>query len=175
VNPRQDGKQPLSPSCPRETVGRDGRPPASYSLVILRRARWGYSGFAVADEPGQWGAVAVARGALPPAGLDGVGGLCGPAIEVFFPAKGHSAAAAKAVCAVCSVRTECYDYAQSFTDTPAGVWGGESERSRKRFAGVPCSCPVGQVEPCQSTVILARAVQRQWRWRDSNPRPPEFQ
>jgi WhiB family redox-sensing transcriptional regulator len=99
----------------------------------------------------------------------------GQPIEVFFPAKGHSAAAAKAVCAVCSVRTECYDYAQSFTDTPAGVWGGESERSRKRFAGVPCSCPVGQVEPCQSTVILARAVQRQWRWRDSNPRPPEFQ
>jgi WhiB family redox-sensing transcriptional regulator len=70
----------------------------------------------------------------------------GQPLEVFFPAKGQTAAAAKAVCAVCSVRSECYDYAQSFSDTPAGVWGGESERSRKRFgSGVPYSCPVAVI------------------------------
>jgi hypothetical protein len=71
----------------------------------------------------------------------------GMPIETFFPGRGenHKVAAAKAVCAVCSVRTECYDYAQSFTETPVGVWGGESERSRKRFAGVPYSCPVAIV------------------------------
>jgi WhiB family transcriptional regulator, redox-sensing transcriptional regulator len=51
----------------------------------------------------------------------------------YFPSRGESTAAAKAVCAGCPVRTECLDYA---LDTPAdarlpGIWGGTSERERR--------------------------------------------
>ena len=53
-----DSKQPLSPSCPRE-LSDDGHTPASYRLVILRRARSGDSGFDVAYDPWQWGALGI--------------------------------------------------------------------------------------------------------------------
>jgi Transcription factor WhiB len=47
----------------------------------------------------------------------------GMPIEVFFPAHGQTAAAGRAVCATCSVRPECLDYARTDSDM-AGVWAG---------------------------------------------------
>lgn len=55
--------------------------------------------------------------------------------DAFFPDKGDSTAAAKSVCAGCTVVEQCLRYALE-TDTRFGVWGGLSslERSRIRVA-----------------------------------------
>jgi WhiB family redox-sensing transcriptional regulator len=49
----------------------------------------------------------------------------------FFPARGESVSEAKAVCAGCSVRKQCLEYALRF-DVLCGVWGGLSERERRQ-------------------------------------------
>jgi WhiB family redox-sensing transcriptional regulator len=48
----------------------------------------------------------------------------------FFPERGESLSAAKAVCGTCSVREECLDYAMQWNHL-SGVWGGLSERERR--------------------------------------------
>ena len=50
----------------------------------------------------------------------------------FFPEKGGSTREAKRVCMSCEVRIECLDYALRH-DEKFGVWGGLSERERKRL------------------------------------------
>jgi len=50
----------------------------------------------------------------------------------FFPSHGESAREAKAVCAMCSVRKECLDYAMRWEQL-CGVWGGLSERERRQL------------------------------------------
>jgi WhiB family redox-sensing transcriptional regulator len=67
----------------------------------------------------------------------------GAPIETFFPPRGASVAPARAICAGCPVQTECREYAHS-GEHLQGIWGGESERQRKR-ARVPYSCPVATV------------------------------
>jgi WhiB family redox-sensing transcriptional regulator len=52
--------------------------------------------------------------------------------EAFFPEKGGSTREAKRVCAECTVRQECLDYALS-NDERFGIWGGLSERERRRL------------------------------------------
>ena len=52
--------------------------------------------------------------------------------EAFFPEKGASVREAKAVCTGCIVRAECLDYALA-NDERFGVWGGLSERERRRL------------------------------------------
>ena len=69
----------------------------------------------------------------------------GMPIETFFPPRGASVAPARAICATCPVQPECREYAHSGGHLQ-GIWGGESERQRKR-ARVPFSCPVGHSEP----------------------------
>ena len=60
-------------------------------------------------------------------------GLCAQTDpELFFPEKGGSTRAAKAVCAGCPVRAECLEYALAH-DERFGVWGGTSERERRRL------------------------------------------
>ncbi|WP_457001292.1 WhiB family transcriptional regulator [Geodermatophilus sp. SYSU D00814] len=51
--------------------------------------------------------------------------------EAFFPEKGGSTREAKRVCAGCSVRTECLEFALA-NDERFGIWGGLSERERRR-------------------------------------------
>lgn len=53
--------------------------------------------------------------------------------ESFFPEKGASTREAKATCMRCSVRLQCLVYAL-FNDERFGVWGGLSERERRRLA-----------------------------------------
>jgi WhiB family transcriptional regulator, redox-sensing transcriptional regulator len=62
--------------------------------------------------------------------------MCGPTYRAFFPPGGASTAAnARAICARCSVRSECLAYARSFDDT-SGVWAGTTERERCRLGVV---------------------------------------
>lgn len=59
-------------------------------------------------------------------------GLCAEVDpELFFPEKGGSVAYAKRVCRSCPVRPECLEYALE-NDERFGVWGGLSERERRR-------------------------------------------
>jgi WhiB family redox-sensing transcriptional regulator len=53
--------------------------------------------------------------------------------ESFFPEKGGSTREAKRVCRSCEVKAECLDYALA-NDERFGVWGGMSERERRRVA-----------------------------------------
>jgi WhiB family transcriptional regulator, redox-sensing transcriptional regulator len=48
----------------------------------------------------------------------------------FFPARGESVRDAKAVCAVCPVKSECLEFALRLK-VAHGVWGGLSERERR--------------------------------------------
>jgi WhiB family transcriptional regulator, redox-sensing transcriptional regulator len=52
--------------------------------------------------------------------------------EAFFPEKGGSTREAKRVCASCEVRAECLQYALEH-DQRFGIWGGLSERERRRL------------------------------------------
>jgi WhiB family redox-sensing transcriptional regulator len=59
--------------------------------------------------------------------------LCGQTDpESFFPEKGGSTRQAKKVCGSCEVRAECLEYALD-TDQRFGIWGGMSERERRRL------------------------------------------
>ena len=60
-------------------------------------------------------------------------GLCAQTDpEMFFPEKGGSTKDAKRVCRACDVRAECLEYALA-TDQRFGIWGGLSERERRRL------------------------------------------
>ena len=52
--------------------------------------------------------------------------------EAFFPEKGGSTREAKRVCRGCEVKAECLDYALE-NDERFGIWGGMSERERRRL------------------------------------------
>ncbi len=52
--------------------------------------------------------------------------------EAFFPEKGGSTREAKKVCTGCEVRAECLEYALA-NDERFGIWGGLSERERRRL------------------------------------------
>ncbi|HEU5222299.1 MAG TPA: WhiB family transcriptional regulator [Candidatus Lumbricidophila sp.] len=52
--------------------------------------------------------------------------------ESFFPEKGGSTRDAKRICASCEVRAECLEYALQ-NDERFGIWGGLSERERRKF------------------------------------------
>ena len=52
--------------------------------------------------------------------------------EAFFPEKGGSTREAKRVCTGCEVKGECLQYALAH-DERFGIWGGLSERERRRL------------------------------------------
>lgn len=52
--------------------------------------------------------------------------------EIFFPEKGGSTREAKRVCTNCDVREQCLAYALD-KDERFGIWGGLSERERRRL------------------------------------------
>ena len=53
--------------------------------------------------------------------------------DTFFPSDGVGVEIAKRICADCPVRESCLEYALSL-NIEHGVWGGESERARRRIA-----------------------------------------
>ncbi len=52
--------------------------------------------------------------------------------EAFFPEKGGSTREAKKVCLTCEVRNDCLESALS-NDERFGIWGGLSERERRKL------------------------------------------
>lgn len=52
--------------------------------------------------------------------------------DAWFPEKGGSVREPKKICRACPVRLECLDYALEH-DERFGVWGGLSERERRRL------------------------------------------
>ncbi len=52
--------------------------------------------------------------------------------EAFFPEKGGSTREAKKICVGCEVKDECLEYALGH-DERFGIWGGLSERERRRL------------------------------------------
>ena len=52
--------------------------------------------------------------------------------ESFFPDKGGSTSQAKKTCLGCSVRDECLQFAMDNNER-WGVWGGKSERERRKL------------------------------------------
>jgi WhiB family redox-sensing transcriptional regulator len=51
--------------------------------------------------------------------------------DLFFPERGASTKEAKSVCRACMVREECLEYAIAHAEK-FGIWGGLSERERRR-------------------------------------------
>lgn len=60
------------------------------------------------------------------------GACVGEPPEIFFPGQGEDASLAKGICARCPVRVDCLDFALSTTER-FGIWGGLSERERRRI------------------------------------------
>ena len=52
--------------------------------------------------------------------------------DLFFPDRGASTREAKEVCRGCVVREDCLEYALSNSEK-FGIWGGMSERERRRI------------------------------------------
>lgn len=52
--------------------------------------------------------------------------------EAFFPEKGGSTREAKRICQGCEVKAECLEYALAH-DERFGIWGGLSERERRKL------------------------------------------
>lgn len=60
-------------------------------------------------------------------------GLCAQVdTELWFPDKGGSTKEAKKICLGCEVRLQCLDFALDH-DERFGVWGGLSERERRKL------------------------------------------
>ena len=53
--------------------------------------------------------------------------------SLFFPNDGAGVDLARRVCATCSVKTTCLEFALA-NHIAHGVWGGASERERRRIA-----------------------------------------
>lgn len=51
---------------------------------------------------------------------------------VFFPSDGVGVDVARRICAQCPVREQCLEYALTY-HIDHGVWGGASERERRRI------------------------------------------
>ncbi len=64
-----------------------------------------------------WAGYAACRGADP---------------DLFFPAPDDPAIEAKKICAGCAVRQDCLDWC-FLTNAAYGVWGGTTERERRRL------------------------------------------
>ena len=52
--------------------------------------------------------------------------------DLFFPERGASTREAKGICASCSVKVDCLEYALANSEK-FGIWGGLSERERRRI------------------------------------------
>lgn len=53
--------------------------------------------------------------------------------DLFFPGRGGSTRPARALCAACPVQAECLEYALLLRPKALGIWGGTTERDRRRL------------------------------------------
>jgi WhiB family redox-sensing transcriptional regulator len=66
--------------------------------------------------------------------------------DIFYPPKGASSRDAKRLCGLCEVRQQCLDFALT-TEERYGIWGGLSERERRRIRQATVGHPKGSVAP----------------------------
>ena len=66
--------------------------------------------------------------------------------DLFFPQRGASTRKAKAICAACEVKAECLEFAITQGERIIGIWGGLSERERRKIRW-------GRIDPDQITRI----------------------
>ena len=62
----------------------------------------------------------------------GLGACRGLDATIFYPDEEVDAGTAKSICAQCRVQTECLEFALTNREK-AGVWGGATERERRRI------------------------------------------
>jgi WhiB family redox-sensing transcriptional regulator len=74
--------------------------------------------------------------------------------EAFFPEKGGSTREAKQMCSRCPVKGECLEYALGH-DERFGIWGGLSERERRK---VKRRNGQGPVSPAQVNAAVAEVA-----------------
>jgi WhiB family redox-sensing transcriptional regulator len=74
-------------------------------------------------DPDEWGARMAWRQRANCVGIDP---------DLFFPGRGSTTRDAKEVCRGCVVRDECLAYAMTARER-FGIWGGLSERERRRL------------------------------------------
>ena len=55
--------------------------------------------------------------------------------QMFFPKRGEATKPIKIICSVCPVVKPCLEYAMKSSEK-FGVWGGTSERERRRMRGM---------------------------------------
>lgn len=66
--------------------------------------------------------------------------------NLFFPERGTGSDEAKAVCSTCPVRLQCLQYALDNGET-FGIWGGLSERQRRRVRKQRMEAGIIRVRP----------------------------
>jgi WhiB family redox-sensing transcriptional regulator len=111
------------PLVAAETFGAETFEPGSFGAATFGTDSFGSESFTAgtlggdaAEEPG-WQEQALCAQTDP---------------EAFFPEKGGSTREAKRICSGCEVRAECLEYALA-NDERFGIWGGLSERERRRL------------------------------------------
>ena len=121
--PRARLVRPMTPKAeqPPAVVPEGERPIPGVRLgprfaASARRAK-GYTPPARGPRAMRWQSLAACQGVDP---------------DLFFPERGASTREAKEVCRGCVVREECLEYAL-VNSVKYGVWGGRSERERKRI------------------------------------------
>lgn len=62
--------------------------------------------------------------------------LCTQTDPEAFPEKGGSTREAKIICSSCEVREQCLEYALEHDVNVFGIWGGMSERERRKYTRV---------------------------------------
>lgn len=53
--------------------------------------------------------------------------------DIFFPTRGEDVRYAQSICRACDVQVECAHYALNQNDTLQGIWGGLTQRDRRRI------------------------------------------
>ena len=87
--------------------------------------------------------------------------------EGFFPHDGAGLALAQEICRDCPVRAECLEYAIG-NRIADGVWGGRSERARRRIvqareAGVTLASDLSGGQVCRRPCARAeRGLEARW-------------
>jgi len=79
--------------------------------------------------------------------------------EIFFPSDGVGVEVARRYCAECPVKAPCLEYALE-NHIEHGVWGGASERERRRIARSRRAIPVKAEEHSEPARQLEGATGR---------------
>jgi WhiB family transcriptional regulator, redox-sensing transcriptional regulator len=113
------GLVPVRDKTPRRGSVTENEPPSPLPPYRISDTAVKMPADSVPDDPSLWRLRAACRKLSP---------------DLFFPGRGEMAllAAAKAVCARCPVREECLISSVQM-GARSGVWGGLSERERKRW------------------------------------------